>query len=175
MYSVIFLDLCHMFSYMRFILLLCHYMAEAMFWMLQSCMCVDSEISSSLLSVVKHMRMWLVICKKQYFLQYVYAYTLVSRWLPNTLCYNVCGISSEPVSAVAVYSEHSVLQCMWHLLWTFLPGITKNAKHEHLLEIINVLCELRNLYCLSETNAKGYDFEGSTYETTRIFWNLPTV
>ena len=32
------------------------------------------------------------------------AYSLVSRWLPNTLCYNVCGISSEPVSAVAVYS-----------------------------------------------------------------------
>ena len=47
------------------------------------------------------------ICKKQYFLEYVYAYTLVSRWLPNTLCHNVCGISSEPVTAVAVYSEIS--------------------------------------------------------------------
>ena len=29
-------------------------------------------------------------------------YTFMSRWLPKTLCHNVCGISSEPVTAVAV-------------------------------------------------------------------------
>ena len=49
-----------------------------------------------------------IICQMQYFLQYVYSYTFVSRWLPNTLCHIVCGISSEPVTAVAVYPEHSV-------------------------------------------------------------------
>ena len=51
-------------------------------------------------------------------------YSFVSRWLSNTLCYNVCAISSESVSAVAVSffytNENSVLQCMWHLLRSFL-------------------------------------------------------
>ena len=43
-------------------------------------------------------------------------YTFMSRWLPKTLCHNVCGISSEPVTAVAVYSQHSVPALIWHLL-----------------------------------------------------------
>ena len=43
-------------------------------------------------------------------------YTFMSRWLPKTLCHNACGISSEPVTAVAVYSQHSVPAVILHLL-----------------------------------------------------------
>ena len=153
MYRVIFLYVRHMFCYMRFILSLCQYFAQAMFWMLHPCMCVDSEISWSLLSVVKHMRiMWLVICKKQYFLEYVYAYTLVSRWLPNTLCYNVCGISSQPVTAVAVYSQHSVPALIWHLLWTFLL-LWQRTERSNIHWTSGMCCEILGL---SYTHCQEY-------------------
>ena len=123
----------------------------------------------------------------------VSAVAVYSFILMKTLCYNVCGISSEPSCNRSPYNiarylqiiilghnlfdggfdhrrvfawhcwlavcsqcrarvslsraheqsshprmlsrrhplcrnhEHSVLQCMWHVLWTFLQGIAKNA------------------------------------------------
>ena len=178
MHSVVFLYVCHILCYMRFLVSLCLgciFFWWVMSWMLHCSMYVVSQIFSSLLSVVKHIRMWPVSCWSsmsynmylhilcvsvwcflffdyshnvcgmsshvcvtmyvEYFIMYV-PQCMFSHSVPHTLwhsinllCHIVCGISSEPVSAVADFRFLSVPHCIWHLLWTFLQPIAKNCEN----------------------------------------------
>ena len=111
-------------------------------------------------------------------------YTFMSRWLPKTLCHNVCGISSEPVTAVAVYSQHSVPALIWHLLWTFLL-IWQRTQRSNIHWTSGMCCEtfMLELYWLQRVpwlcNVIVRDFfhgmKSTPYETTRMSWSLPTV
>ena len=79
-------------------------------------------------------------------------YTFMSRWLPKTLCHNVCGISSEPVTAVAVYSQHSVPALIWHLLWTFLL-LWQRTERSNIHWTSGMCCEILGL---SYTDCQEY-------------------
>ena len=79
-------------------------------------------------------------------------YTFMSRWLPKTLCHNVCGISSELVTAVAVYSQHSVPALIWHLLWTFLL-LWQRTERSNIHWTSGMCCEILGL---SYTHCQEY-------------------
>ena len=111
-------------------------------------------------------------------------YTFMSRWLPKTLCHNVCGISSEPVTAVAVYSQHSVPALIWHLLWTFLL-LWQRTERSNIHWTSGLCCEtfMFELYWLQRVpwlcNVIVRDFlhcmKWTPYERARMSWNLRTV
>ena len=116
-----------------------------MFWMLHPCMCVDSEISWSLMSVVKHVNICSVIWD-------LFCYCVIaSHKLCSECCIRVCVLILKYLEVywvswsiwecylymqeavfltvciciyfcVSVVAEHSVPHCMWHLLWTCFGG-----------------------------------------------------
>ena len=119
-----------------YFLTLCHYFAQAMFWLLHSCICVHGEVCWSRCSVMKHMRMLLLYarssisysmyihillclggCRTLCVTMYVASPLNLLRLLPfilNTLCQNKSGISSEPSCwygkelKEVIFTEHQV-------------------------------------------------------------------
>ena len=151
MYCVIFF-MVFICSVRWYFLTLCHYFAQAMFWLLHSCICVHGEVCWSRCSVMKHMRMLLLYarssisysmyihillclggCRTLCVTMYVASPLNLLRRLPfilNTLCQNKSGISFE--------------SSCWY---------SKELKEIILLNIQNVL---RRLYVWAILDAKKF-------------------